>query len=106
MDSVKWLLGLKPTRAQPPRVPTDEVYPVHYLDDTPANRKQNMTWLLRFEDVLDVDMLQDSLTRLLQRDGWRKIAGRIRLTVSASIALDVDHSVRPYEYAPDRVPDI
>lgn len=82
MDTLKWMLGMAPpAREQPARVPTDEVYPVHYCDDTPQNRKINMTWMLRFEDVLDVDVLSESLTRLLSRDGWKKLGGRVRFAV-------------------------
>lgn len=82
MDTARWILGMKPKRTQPAKVETDIVYPVHDLDDTPLNRKMNLTWTLRFEDVLDIQVLQRSLTRVLERDDWRKVGGRLRFTVS------------------------
>lgn len=69
-------------RPRPARVPTDEVLPTHFLDDTPGNRSFVLVWTLRFNDVLDPDMLHSSLTRLLEMKGWRKMGGRLRLNVS------------------------
>ncbi|KAM0321654.1 hypothetical protein ACHAQA_010010 [Verticillium albo-atrum] len=49
----------------------------------------NLTWLMRFEDVLDVDMLRDALARLLERDGWRKVGGRLRINSKGKLELHV-----------------
>lgn len=83
MDYVRSLLGRKPKRVQqPPRVATDDVYPVHFFDDTKPFRGMLLNWTLRFDDVLDADKLQSSLARLLEIGDWRKLGGRMRLNVS------------------------
>jgi hypothetical protein len=70
-------------RERPPKVPTDEVLPTHFLDDTAGNRSFLLVWSLRFNDVLDPDMLHSSLAKLLEMEGWRKLGGRLRLNVSS-----------------------
>lgn len=65
-----------------PTVPTDTVLQVHYFDDTPLLRNSVQCLTLRFNDALDAEMLRASLSRLLERQGWRKLGGRIRLNVS------------------------
>jgi hypothetical protein len=78
------LLGAAPTRSPPPVVESDDVYPVHMLDDTSTLRDIVVTWTLRFNDVLDADKLHLSLSRLLEIGDWRKVGGRLRLKVSFS----------------------
>lgn len=68
-------------RPRPAKVYTDEVLPTHFLDDTPGNRSFVLVWTLRFNDVLDPEMLHSSLTRLLEMEGWRKLGGRLRTDV-------------------------
>lgn len=63
-------------------VPTDTVLQVYYFDDTPLLRNSVQCLTLRFNDALDAEMLRGSLSRLLERPGWRKLGGRIRLNVS------------------------
>lgn len=63
----------------PPTVPSDEVFPVHYFDDTFVNRKMIMCWTMKFDDVLDPEALRSSLARLLEIGDWRKLGGRLRL---------------------------
>jgi hypothetical protein len=65
----------------PNRVETDQVYPLHMLDDTKTLRGIVVTWTLRFDDVLDADKLHDALSRLLDIGDWRKLGGRLRLNV-------------------------
>lgn len=73
--------GKKPKRAQPEKAESDDVFPVYSSDDTPVYRKIMITWTLRFDDVLDADMLYESLTRLLSTGTWRKLGGRLRTGV-------------------------
>ncbi|ROT41992.1 hypothetical protein SODALDRAFT_374374 [Sodiomyces alkalinus F11] len=82
MDSIRALLGLKPRRVPPPKIETDEIFPVHFFDDTPTYRDLILCWTLRFNDVLDADKLHDALVRLLNMGDWRKLGGRLRLRVS------------------------
>jgi hypothetical protein len=77
------VFGYGPERSAPPIVPTDEVLPCHLLDNIAALRAYTYMWMFRFEDVLDPDMLHDSLSQLFEMEGWRRLGGRIRLRVSA-----------------------
>lgn len=74
------LVGYGRRREALPKVPTDEVVPMHLFDDY-DNVKCNMFWTFRFDDVLDPDMLGNSLSELFQMEGWRKLGGRLRLRV-------------------------
>jgi hypothetical protein len=60
----------------------DVVYPLHMLDDSKTLRSIVVAWTLRFDVVLDVEKLHDSLSRLLETDDWRMIGGRLRLRVT------------------------
>ena len=82
------LLGGKPKRVQPPRVPTDEVIPMFLFDDVDVNRKIIMAWTLRFNEILEPEMLHTSLSRLLEIGDWKKLGGRIRMGVSFPILTD------------------
>lgn len=62
----------------------DVVYPLHMLDDTKTLRNIVVAWTLRFDHVLDVEKLHDSLSRLLEIDDWRMLGGRLRLKVSST----------------------
>lgn len=87
-----WRL-LRGSSAPPPVVETDDIYPVHMLDDTKTLRGIVVTWTLHFNDVLDADKLHDSLSRLLDIGEWRKVGGRLRLKVS-SFPLSVFHNLQ------------
>ncbi|WYZ34052.1 hypothetical protein EsH8_I_000328 [Colletotrichum jinshuiense] len=89
------LRSRKPARAQPPRVATDDVYPVHFFDDTKPFREMLLNWTLRFDDVLDADMLHDSLAKLLDIGDWRKLAGRMRLSAKGELELHVPQKFTP-----------
>jgi hypothetical protein len=65
----------------------DHVYPVHTLDDTPTMRSILITWTICFNDVLDAERLQQSLSTLLNIGDWRKLGGRLRLKVNHSSSL-------------------
>lgn len=84
MAALRRLLRASPARSPPPPVESDDVYPVHMLDDTKTLRDIVVTWTLRFNDVLDADNLYASLSRLLEIGDWRKVGGRLRLKVSFS----------------------
>ena len=86
MASLARMLGLAPKRPRPERVPTDEVVPMHLFDDTSYLRGYNLFWTFKFDDVLDADMLGDSLSELFQSEGWRKLGGRLRMKVGESPA--------------------
>ncbi|RDW87132.1 uncharacterized protein DSM5745_03774 [Aspergillus mulundensis] len=93
MDPLRRLLGLSPSMSPPARVGSDQVYPVHLLDDTKAFRNLVLTWTLRFNDVLDADKLHASLCRLLEIGDWRKVGGRLRLNDNGRLEI---HSPNPF----------
>nr|POE94653.1 hypothetical protein CFP56_16890 [Quercus suber] len=79
MNAIRALLGWrsKTPSTLPFQHEDDEVYPLHPLDDTKAARTI-VSWLMRFDDVLDAGQLHDALTRLLAMGDWRKLGGRMR----------------------------
>ena len=81
MDFIRYLLGLSPPQ---PTNETDDVYPLHMLDDTQTLRPIIVGWTLHFNDVLDPDELRSSLCRLLEIGDWRKLGGRLRLVCNHS----------------------
>jgi hypothetical protein len=76
MDRIWRLLGYLPRRVE-----SDHVYPVHMLDDTTTLRSIVVTWTLQFNDVLDPELLHNSLADLLEIGDWKKVGGRLRLKV-------------------------
>lgn len=76
------IFSSKPKPENPPRVPTDEVVPVHHLDDQFHNKALLLDYTYRFDDVLDPLKLKHAFERLLELEGWRKLGGRLRLNVS------------------------
>ncbi|TEA18388.1 Acetyltransferase BOT5 [Colletotrichum sidae] len=84
-------------RKQLPKVPTDDVYPVHFFDDTKPFRDMILNWTLRFDDVLDPQKLESSLTTLVETGDWRKFGGRMRLNADEKLELHV-----PREFTSER----
>jgi hypothetical protein len=82
MEAIRRLLTIPSKPPSPPHVESDDVYPVHMLDDTATLRSIVITWTLCFNDVLDADKLHASLSKLLNIGDWGKIGGRLRLKVS------------------------
>jgi hypothetical protein len=81
MDTLRRLIGASPARLPPPPVESDDVYPIHMLDDSKTLKSIVVTWTLCFNDVLDADKLHTSLSALLEIGDWRKVGGRLRLKV-------------------------
>ncbi|PVH91151.1 hypothetical protein DM02DRAFT_546360 [Periconia macrospinosa] len=93
MAALRRLLGAGPAKSSPPRVESDDVYPVHMLDGSKTLRNIVVIWMLRFNDALDADHLYASLSRLLEIGDWGKVGGRLRLKKNG--ALEV-HVPRPF----------
>ncbi|KFY15813.1 hypothetical protein V492_01742, partial [Pseudogymnoascus sp. VKM F-4246] len=55
-----------------------DVYPLFMLDDNKTLHGIVVAWTLRFNDVLDPNLLHSSLSRLLEIGDWRKVGGRLR----------------------------
>lgn len=58
--------------------------PLHYFDNTHQLKSTVMCLTLKFDDVLDADMLHESLIKLIKNDHWRKIGSRLSIGVSVS----------------------
>ncbi len=56
------------------------IYPVFLQDAVKANQLL-MVLNLHFNDVLDVELVRTSLSRLLQIGHWRKLTGRLHKNV-------------------------
>lgn len=79
MNTLTRLFGSSPAKVA--LVDTDDVYPLHMLDDTKTLQGIVVTWTLRFNDVLDADKLHAALAKLLEIGDWKKLGGRLRLNV-------------------------
>ncbi|KAJ5937599.1 hypothetical protein N7454_003941 [Penicillium verhagenii] len=75
------LFGQKPVEA----IPGDQVLPLHFFENSPLVQGNNMAVSLAFDAVLDPEILRRSLERLVERDGWRRLGGRLRKNASGSI---------------------
>ncbi|KAF3387927.1 hypothetical protein DPV78_012283 [Talaromyces pinophilus] len=53
--------------------------PLHYFDNTHQLKSTVICLTLKFDDVLDADMLHESLIKLIKNDHWRKIGGQVRI---------------------------
>ncbi|KAI6788940.1 hypothetical protein KC332_g18036 [Hortaea werneckii] len=93
------LFRSKPKPQPPPKVPSDEVIPLHYLDDQFYTRALVLHFFSRFDDVLDPEKLRSALDRLLQIGGWRKLGARLRLNDAGGLEYHV-----PAEYTAERPP--
>lgn len=65
----------------PPRNPTDTVLPIPAWDDQHRMRACCLHVTYRFDDVLDPEILRQSLARLLELEGWRTLGARLRKKV-------------------------
>ena len=89
----------KPKRAQPARVPTDEVFKVSFRDNDDVPRGLMMGWMMQFNCVLDGDKLRDSLVKLINTGDWRKLGARCRLDEKGWLELHI-----PKEFTDDQRP--
>ena len=76
--------------AQPARIPTDTVIPLHYVDSTGIFTKIVMDLSFQFDRVLDERKLVGALEQLLAKPGWRKLGARIRRNVRSAVTLPID----------------
>ena len=58
----------------------DEIFPLHMLDQ-PRGMGGLMVLSMLFNDQLDANVLRESLSQLIARDDWRRMGGRIKLSV-------------------------
>lgn len=65
----------------PARIPTDQIIPLHFWDDSPLYKRIALYNLKVFDDVLDPEKLRSSLEILVSQNTWRKLGGRLRKAV-------------------------
>lgn len=70
----------------------DEVYPLYPLDNEKTNRCF-VSWLMRFNDVLDPEQLNNALLQLLEIGDWKKLGGRLRLKVRFPSEFNIEQLV-------------
>ncbi|EEU36709.1 uncharacterized protein NECHADRAFT_86526 [Fusarium vanettenii 77-13-4] len=97
MDTSRCFPWVKSQKPRPYNFNTDDVLPVHSSDDRSLYRKVLLSWTLHFDDVLDTEMLQNSLSLLLKTSNWRKLGGRLRQTADGKLVLHI-----PKEFTPER----
>jgi len=66
----------------PPRVPTDKIIPLQFMDDNKINRAMAISASMKFDHALDVEKLKGALEQVLGRPGWRRLGARLRLNAS------------------------
>lgn len=59
---------------------SEDVYPLYPFDNEKTNRCF-VSWPMLFNDVLDPELLNNALSRLLGMKEWCKLGGRLRLKV-------------------------
>ena len=57
---------------------TDNIFPVHFLDQAGIIHAPIINYTFRFNDVLEPGKLHDSLAKLFGMEDWRKLGGRLR----------------------------
>ncbi|RBR08440.1 uncharacterized protein FIESC28_10240 [Fusarium coffeatum] len=85
----RFVLGQTRQSFNYPTNPTDTILPVYYFDDTPLLRNYVQCSTLRFNDVLDAEMLKDSLSRVIALPGWRKLGGRVRMNNKGKLEIHI-----------------
>lgn len=66
-------------------VPGDQVLPLHFFENNLLVQGNNMAVSLVFDEVLDPEILRESLEGLVKRDGWQRLGGRLRKNVSLTL---------------------
>jgi hypothetical protein len=69
---------------QMPTMSTDMVIPLRTFDGAPHLQSTILYSTFLFNDVLDPSKLQNSLKSLVEREGWNKLAARLRRNVCSA----------------------
>ncbi|KAI0835726.1 hypothetical protein F5Y06DRAFT_288865 [Hypoxylon sp. FL0890] len=72
-----------------PSSESDEIYPVHFIDQAAIVRSSLISYSFRYDHVLDAHKLRDSLVMLLTSGDWRKLAGRLRQNREGKLEIHV-----------------
>ncbi|KAM0429637.1 hypothetical protein ACHAPT_006242 [Fusarium lateritium] len=85
------------SQAAPTVVSTDKIIPLHWFEDGFMWKKVIVYTLFVFDDALSPDTLRDSLEKLIQRDGYRKLGARLRRNAQGAVEYHV-----PAEFSSSR----
>ncbi|KPM36043.1 hypothetical protein AK830_g10522 [Neonectria ditissima] len=77
------------TKEAPSIVPSDRIIPLHWFEDGFMWKKVIVYTLFVFDDALDPELLRGSLERLIQRDGYKKLGGRLRKNATGAVEYHV-----------------
>ncbi|KAH7129549.1 hypothetical protein B0J13DRAFT_509917 [Dactylonectria estremocensis] len=99
MQALNQFIGSLFKAAHHPAVETDDVFPLHFLDNLHTGRVIVLSETLRFDQVLDAEKLCEGLAKLLQQGDWRKLGGRLRSRPDGYIEVHV-----PKEFTEQRPP--
>lgn len=82
--AIQWLLSFfQGVRPAAHLQDTDEdIFPTHLIDNADLIRPCIVSYTFRYQAVIDVSKLRDSLIALTEIGEWRKLRGRLRLNVS------------------------
>ena len=61
-----------------------KIIPFNFVDNMKGWRMGIAANTLRFNAAMDVQKLRDSLQRLFEMEGWRKLGARIRMNVRSA----------------------
>lgn len=91
LSILTWLASLLPGQdVKTASANVDEVYPVHFIDQAAIVRSSVISYVFRFEQVLDANALHAALLGLLEVGDWRKLGGRLRLNVCLQMLSRLD----------------
>ncbi|TGJ83719.1 hypothetical protein E0Z10_g5030 [Xylaria hypoxylon] len=68
---------------------SDEIYPVHFIDQAAVVRSSLISYTFRYDHVLDAQKLRESLAMLLASGNWRKLGGRLRKNRDGKLEIHV-----------------
>ncbi|OTA61600.1 hypothetical protein K449DRAFT_395664 [Hypoxylon sp. EC38] len=71
---------------------SDEIYPVHFIDQAAIVRSSIISYTFRYGCVLDAQKLRESLVALLSSGDWKKLAGRLRRNRDKKLEIHVPRS--------------
>ncbi|KAH8179932.1 transferase family protein [Sarocladium implicatum] len=91
------LLSQSPVR--PRLYETDEIQPVHILDDVNILAEYDLFWIFPFREVLDADLLGRSLSEVIETGDWRRLGGRFRRNAAGRTEIHI-----PTPFKPSRPP--
>ncbi|KAI6350745.1 hypothetical protein MCOR25_010435 [Pyricularia grisea] len=67
----------------------EKIIPLHEYDSMPFLTGLVLTLLLKYDRVLDPDVLRDAMIKLIDREGWRKLGSRLKRDAKGNLVYHV-----------------